>query len=125
MGLTIWHRWKIEYIKPTPVATGNLNFDVDVHGYVTFAAGAEISLIDKSYEAGVALLALEFKGDLDASVNTAGGVCADPAKRVGLQAKLTAGATAYAYIGKNYLKPDRKWDLFHEDVTLLDQCFGF
>jgi hypothetical protein len=117
--------WKVQYTKPTPSATGTLSLDVDIHGYVTLAAAAELSIIDKKYEAGVALLAPEFKGDLDAVVNTAGGVCSDPAKKAGLQAKVTAGATAYGYVGKNYLKPDKKFELFREDVSLLDQCFGF
>lgn len=89
---------------------------------MTFSAAAKI--FSAGYEAGVAVKAPEFKGKFDTIVNAAGGVCSNPNYHSGLRTTMSVGGEIYAYTGRNFQQPSRRWNIWRSFVTFANSCVG-
>jgi hypothetical protein len=116
------YRFKLTYTKQEPSAQGSVSAELEVYSYVTLSAGAK--LFDNKYEAGVAIIAPKFTGKFETTVNTNGGVCNNPALKLGVNVSLTVAAEAFAYLGKSYLSPSKSFPAFKESAPFLEKCIA-
>lgn len=117
----IFARFDVTIVKVNPTAQGNFNATGNLFTYVTLSAGA--SVFGSGFDAGIAVEAPQLAGTINAVAKSTGGVCNNPATKIGVEANIAAGIQSFAYFGKDFLHPTKQVALFSRFVTIYNQCF--